>query len=311
MTEQEKRIEWLERQLAQVRAFIDRDKLRLENSPGDRAYKLSLSSWESHRDELLQDLRVAQESLRREVIQLRITGWRLDGSIPLRLLTIIASRFNSVLGFAAYHLRYGSDPKRGIPDEVYDELDVRLSGLAHGSTRLLFAGSTAPDVTGEAVLEAALLHIFGILNDSTSEEMQELISHIGIRATRELCDLLKELEKRNIGAELTWPYGYTREIKWGGSLSSVRSALQKLSIISKIKPEKIILCGTVSVLNESGSIILRSAEGDRIKVEYNRQQYEHVQKYTLGMAVSLPALKYTIRDEVLGKEKSTFKLITE
>lgn len=311
MTEQEKRIDWLERQLAQVRAFVARDKARLENSPGDKSYRLSLSSWESQRDELLQELRVAKESLKKEVVELRLTGWRLDGSIPLRLLTLVSNKFHSAIGFAAYHLRFGQDPHRGIPDNLSDELDIRLSNLAPGSTRLLFAGSLTPDAMGDVILESTLEMIFKLLLDPSPDQVKELVSVIGIRATRELCDLLKELEKRDIGAELTWPSPNSDIHKWGGTLDSVRLARQRLSIVSKIKPETVKLIGRVAVLNESGSIILRADDGSKIKVEYNKQQYNHAQKYTLGMNVELKALQYTTRDEITQKEHSTYKLITE
>ena len=118
MTEQEKRIDWLERQLAQVKSFVARDKDCLEKSPDDFSLKIALSSWESQRDEILQDLRVAKESLKKEVIELRLSGWRLDGSIPLRLLTMVSNKFHSSIGYAAYHLRFGRDPVRGIPDDL-------------------------------------------------------------------------------------------------------------------------------------------------------------------------------------------------
>jgi predicted Zn-ribbon and HTH transcriptional regulator len=311
MTEQEKRIDWLERQLAQVKAFVARDKASLEKAPGDFSIRIALSSWESQRDELLQDLRVAKESLKKEVIELRLTGWRLDGSIPLRLLTMVSNKFHSAIGFAAFHLRYGIDPERGIPDELSDELDIRLSSLAPGSTRLLFAGSLSPDATGDIVLESALEKIFSLLMEQSPEQVKELVSTIGIRATRELCDLLKELEKRDIGAELTWPSPDSSVHKWGGTLDSVRLARQRLSIVSKIKPEAVSLAGKVAVLNDSGSIILRVDDGYKIKIEYNKQQYNYAQQYSLGMHVSLKALKYTSRDEITEKESSTYKLITD
>lgn len=311
MTEQDKRIDWLERQLAQVKEFIVRDKGRLEKSPEDKAFRLSLSSWESQRDELLQELRVAKESLKKEVVELRLTGWRLDGSIPLRLLTLVSNKFHSALGFAAYHLRFGQDPHRGIPDELSDELDIRLSNLAPGSTRLLFAGSLTPDATGDVILESALEKIFDLLTDPSPDQVKELVTVIGVRATRELCDLLKELEKRDIGAELTWPSPNSDIHQWGGTLDSVRLARQRLSIVSKIKPESVTLEGRVAVLNDSGSIILRSDDGHKIKIEYNKQQYNYAQQYSLGMHVSLKALKYTSRDEITEKESSTYKLITD
>lgn len=312
MTEQANRIDWLERQLAQVRTFIDRDTSRLQQDPSDFAVELSLSSWKSHRDELQQELRTAKEALQREVVEMRLLGHRMDGSIPLRLLTKLSEKFNGTLAHAAYHLRYGQSPgKKGVPAELSDEIDLRLSGLAFGSTRLIFAGNMATDATGDSILEGALEQIFKVLAEPSPEQIRELVGSIGVKAARELSHLLEVLEKQQIGVELTWPAPDEKVYRWGGTLDAVRIAHHRLSAFTNIKPEAVTLDGRIAVLNESGAIILRSEDGCKIKVSYNKQQYSQVQQYTLGQQVTLKAMRYTTRDELTDKESSTYKLITD
>lgn len=53
----ETRIDWLERQLIQVREFIERDTQRLAESPGNFSVQLSLDSWRTHFCELQEELR--------------------------------------------------------------------------------------------------------------------------------------------------------------------------------------------------------------------------------------------------------------
>ena len=50
------RIEWLERQLAQVNGFIARDREHLQAQPQKLTAQLSLDSWLTHQDELLKEL---------------------------------------------------------------------------------------------------------------------------------------------------------------------------------------------------------------------------------------------------------------
>lgn len=311
MTEQANRIDWLERQLAQVNRFIQRDSLRLQETPGKFSVELALDSWKSHQEELRQDLRQAKAALQHEVVELRLMGRRMDGSIPLKLLAKVADRFNSAIAHAAYHLRHGRPPSKGIPEDTSAEIDLRLSGLAFGSTRLVFAGNIAPDTTGDSLMEGALEQIFDVLSSPSPEKIRELVTAIGAPAAKALSDLLGTLEKQEIGAELTWPAPNAKLYHWGGSLDAVKSAHSRLSVVQVDKPIQVSVEGRVSQLNETGAIYVRMDDGSKIKINYNRQQYLHVQKLTLGMIVSLKAMRHTKRDEIAGKDFSTFNLITD
>lgn len=310
MTEQANRIDWLERQLAQVRGFIARDKELLAEVPDDFATQLSLDSWQSHLEELQQELRQEKSALLREVVELRLLGMRMDGSIPLKLLAKLADKFNSALSHAAYHLRHGAAPAKGVPADMTRDMDLRLSGLAFGSTRLLFAGSITPDTAGDSPMEGALEQIFDVLSTSSPEKIRELVTVIGIPATRALSEMLGALEQQSIGAELTWPAPNSTIYRWGGSLEAVRVAHQKLSTFKTIKPEPITLEGEVTDLKESGAVYIR-ADGKKYKISYNKQQYRHIQQYRLGLHVSLKTMMDRRIDPLTDKESATYKLVTE
>ena len=57
MESTENRIDWLGRQLVQVREFIEQDTQRLAESPANFAVQLSLDSWRAHFGELQEELR--------------------------------------------------------------------------------------------------------------------------------------------------------------------------------------------------------------------------------------------------------------
>lgn len=311
MTEQVNRIDWLERQLAQVRTFIQQDRDRLKQNPDDFALELSVASWESQREELTSELRQEKAALLKEVVELRLFGQRMDGSIPLRLLAKISDRLSAALAHASYHLRYGRAPRKAIPDDLYEEIDLRWSGLATGSTRLYFAGNIAPDITGQTPLEEALEQIFQVLSAPSEGRLRDLTGAIGVKAVRELDALLETLEKQEIGAELTWPSPRSEIYKWGGTLSHVKAAHKNLSAVTLLKPEATDISGVISVLNESGGITVKSAELGKIKVKYSRQQYEFVKGLSLGQQVVLRTMKYSKIDNVSGKELATYRLVTD
>lgn len=56
MADKSRRMDWIERQLAQVAGFIERDSRLLNESPASRSLELSLSSWRQHHEELRDEL---------------------------------------------------------------------------------------------------------------------------------------------------------------------------------------------------------------------------------------------------------------
>lgn len=311
MTEQANRIDWLERQLAQVRELAAVDEQRVRSNGEDFAARLALNSWQNRIEDIQQELRQEKALLQHEVVQLRLVGRRMDGSIPLRLLSKVADKLNSVLAHAAYHLRHGKGPRRGGLDGLLAEMDLRLSGLAFGSTRLVFAGNIAPDTTGDSAMGGALEQIFSVLQTQDPKKIRELVTVIGVPATKALSELLGTLDKQDIGAELIWPAPNATIYQWGGSIDEVRYAHRKLSVLERIKPEEVTLQGCITQLRDNGAFYIRTDEKVNLKIQYNAQQYQHVQQYTLGMAVKIKAMRYVERDPLAEHEYATYKLVTE
>lgn len=56
MDQYQKRLDWLERQLAEVAAFIERDTQLLSESPDSRSLQVALRSWQDHHKELSSEL---------------------------------------------------------------------------------------------------------------------------------------------------------------------------------------------------------------------------------------------------------------
>lgn len=72
MTEQANRIDWLERQLAQVRELAAVDEQRVRSNGEDFAARLALNSWQNRIEDIQQELRQEKALLQHEVVQLRL-----------------------------------------------------------------------------------------------------------------------------------------------------------------------------------------------------------------------------------------------
>lgn len=311
MIEVASRVEWLERNIAQAREFLARDRAHLTDSPDDFAAKLSARSWETHMEEMQQELRQTKEAMRRELVEVRLFGAQVDnGSIPLRLLSRISHHINTIIGSAAHHIRHGVNPARGVSDELANELDLRLSGLAFGSSRLLISGNIAPDTTGESLLDISLERLFDVINSTTSNEIHDLVPVIGTKAFREIDELLGAFESQNIGASMRWSAPNEREHSWGGSLQAVRTTRARLAQISQREPEPEQLSGTVRSLSDTGRIAVQLVgEPKLVRIRFPKALYNDVQQLTLGATVTLNTIKHSFIDELTGEEVVRYVLI--
>ncbi|WP_290518027.1 hypothetical protein [Alcanivorax sp.] len=274
--------------------------------------KLQLQSWDAHLNDLKQQLRQAKESLAHEVFELRLFSGAMNGSLPLKAFSKLAHHLNGAIANAAYFLRYGSAPIRGVPEVIENELDLRFSGLSYGSTRLTLSGDVKPDITGESLLEISLEHIFSVLSAPSTEDLRTEVASIGIKAISELSSLMQALDSSGTGAELTWATRSKGVARWGGSLSEVQDTRRRLRPISSIKEETVSLSGTVSELKASGSIkVVPYGESNPITIRYNRQQQAFIEALHLNELIKLKVTKSGSRDELTGEDKYKYRLVTQ
>lgn len=309
MTTAANRIAWLEQQIAQAKSVAE------AGTAGDNlslSERIARSSWQTHIGELQQELRLAKEALSSELVELRLFGGQVNyGSVPLRLMAKVVDKLNNAVSSAAFFLRYGKDPARGVPDELADELDLRLSGLAPGSSRILVSGRIAPDTTGESILDDALHHVFRILDPESPEALREELAIIGAKAVREVAGLLECLEKEKIGAGLTWYSPAAKEYKWGGTLTDVQTSHSRLARIATLEPMQVNLQGEVSALSQSGAFHIRPpGEDRRIKVRYPKGLYQGVSQLHLGQQIEIAVTKFTHIDELSGEERASYTLVS-
>lgn len=300
----------LECRIREASVLVGRAEREMAEHPDSLSRRLSHRSIVNHVAELQDELRISKEQLQHELIDLRLFAGGLRGSLPLQLAGRVAAHIDRALSFAAYHIRFGVEPAKSVTREIRDELDLRLTGLATGSTHLLVSGRISPDFAGESLLGQVLPRIFDILSDGDTDQLRDLITIIGARATSELERLLGVLEGEQVGAELTWAAPNAQHYRWGGSLEAVRRSRERLAVVTELKPEVVTFSGYVSTLSDRGAMQLRpSGTSPTVKIRYGTDQYQAVQQLHLGMLVTVRATKFAFRDEVTGEERAKYSLV--
>lgn len=279
------RITALEENIKQVRRFLEEDEERIVREPSNRFYAISRRSNEYDLHQLYAQLRKEKEKRYVEVLDLRFMGNGLDGgTIPLRLLSKISDFFSATILSSSNKYMFGRDSSQFRKDLV-DLVDLRLAGMAFGSTRLIVTGNTAPDIFGYSILEEVFKNLFNVLDDRSMEEenINDLLHNFGKRGVRNLLSFLDLLLHDNIQIDITWNAPNNKELLWKGDYQKI-FMLHKLLASSEIKePEIKNISGRVKLLSESGRIVIeRFEDGKSISIKFTHNMYAAVSHLTLG-----------------------------
>ncbi|RKP50521.1 hypothetical protein [Trinickia fusca] len=275
----------LERQLAAAREQLENERQR---STQDELGDFFVSPLAAHVNELERALARARATERVEVFQWRLFGEKVNrGSIPLKLLARLAGPLNDWIAAAAHRSRYGADKKRGIAQDVADEIDFRLQGLAPGSTRLYFTGNTHPDLAGESLLADTLIKQFKLLNAKTPDEFYEQLHDVGLKSAKKLGELLDILEDEGLAVEFTWDVP-DRDWIWQGRVDEIVRVRSLLTGADDMQWSHIRVEGSVALLSEDGRLDIHADSlGRKIKIKFTPAQYHLIQSLRMADRVSL------------------------
>lgn len=294
------RIKHLEENILRVKRFVEEDEKRLTIEPDDVFLHISYQSNKYDLEQLYYKLIAEKNKRSVEVLDLRLRGADLNfGSIPLKLLSKISDFFSSAILASSNKFFYGRDRAR-FSKELQDVIDLRLSGMALGSTRLVVTGKSAPDMFGFSVLEEVLnnffivLHAYGNGEPTNLSEAEEGLFNFGQRGVKSLLDFTGILIRDNIEIDLTWDDPSNIIRIWKGDtvrLSKMHAALSSARIEA---PKTVDVVGTIKLLSESGRILLNTIDTKTISVKFSPSQYIDVQELTLGRLVSIKCEKQKI-----------------
>jgi len=300
----------LNQKIQEISGILNKCKSELSKAPNDLSHSLSLITVEGHLAELQAQLRHEKDVREKEVIELRLKGYLAEnGTIPLSLLGDIVKSVANAISSTSQRLRKGTDPKRNISKEIINTLDLRLSGISAGSTRLHLTGKTAPDLFGYSLLENALENTFGLLNAQTPDELTESASKVGIRGTVQINRFLKKLSSTGLEVDVSWSSPTYESHKWSGTKDRILSISNTLESITSPEPEYIDFEGELVMASLRGQFEVRDEEENLYRGTFPSQLLERVKGLHIGETIKGMIEKKTILNETTGYKKDYYTMI--
>ena len=309
------RISVLEENIKQVSKFLKEDEERLKKEPEDLFFRVS---YESNKYDLLQlqkKLKEEKEKRYIEVLDLRFIGNDMErGSIPLRLLSKISDFFSAAILSSSNKYLYGRDKARFSKD-LLQIVDLRLSDIAYGSTRLIVTGNTSPDLMGYSVLEEVLKNLFTLFHaydnqEEYSDKFEDYLHNFGQRGVKNLLNFLNLLVHDGIEIEMSWddPGNYLNV--WRGNKFKLAKIYNHLASAELRDPEIVNIWGKVKLLSESGRILLTNSDDNKTtSIKFSQSQYMQVQQLTLGQLVCVECEKQKMFNTQTNTYKDYFSFI--
>jgi len=299
------RIAELQSEIETVRGLMagyDEERQDLE----DHTRAFFKASWEDRLQELQRALEIEQARRRKEIFELRLAGQKvLNTSMPLHLVAKLAEPLNKLVLYASYKLRHQHDAHH-VPREWADMIDLRLAGLAHGSSRMILTANVAPDLAGDSPVQDALSALFEILNAPTSDFIEKL-HNIGIRAGKSLAALIEAMEGESLACEFSWDSPDGKHYHWSATVPQMATLRVALEAVEEPAEQQVELSGEVALLAATGRIELRTQEGTA-RIRFDRRHPELIADLRIGQSVTLCVTETTYIDPVSGNVIKKYNL---
>lgn len=245
-----------------------------------------------------------------DALEWRLVGQRLQfGEVPLALLARLAEPLNKLILRAAYFARNGIDPAHGVGEDLTNEMDLRLAGVAPGSARLFIRGNSNPDTTGTSALSAAVSNLFDVLKATDDfTEFYERLGEIGEGAAHSLRDTLKALEQEECSLEIRW-HSPVNARAWSATFDQVVRVRTLLDGTAEPIYRQSVLVGTITLLAVNGRVQLVDSLGNKKTVRFNpKKQGEQVGALRLGQHVELAVTERVVFDPITAYELVRYSL---
>ena len=273
--------DFLERHAGELLREARQTAERAASAPGDFWLNAAATNQADAAREATQML--AQEYARAsgELLDMRFLGPKANGTILLDSFLKIVDPLNKAWKAAAYHLRHGVVEGR-IGFDIGDALNLKLAGLAPGSTRILLTGNGASDLTGESLLRDTLTQTFQLLS-APNDEFIDAVDAVGGRSAQLFGEALKAIETAGLSVEFTWQDRGDLHV-WHGTSDKVVRIKALLAGVAERQIYEETIEGVVSGIFENGKLDIRT-ESKKVRVRFPLDMIPFVQ----GLQIAAPA----------------------
>lgn len=301
-----------------LRQFLDDARLRqseLEHQAKDLdsfAYRVASQSMASHIDDLTQQLVLLEDKPIFELVEFRLMASRFhDGSVPLRLVAKAADEIRQMIGYAALRLTQGGLGRKRVPNNLYDELDLRLAAVLPGSSRLVITTASQRDLFDDGLSKGALDRIFGVLDSrGKGESFLQAVTDLGPASSRRLREFLHLIRANSAQLKLSWRYSGKTVREWDGNEEAISEVAFALDVTELVAKEEILLEGLIELLSKRERIQLLSDSGETIRILFPKRLLQDVSALHLDQHVKFRC-SVTETENPLTGESSTFYELVE
>lgn len=294
-------IEFLKKHAQTLGEFASETSRRSASEPGDPWLAITAENQQQAASDALQALTVASAQEAGELLDLRFIGPRANGSISLDTFIKIADPLSKAWKAAAHYIRHGLSEGR-VDKEIADILNLKLAGIAGGSTRVLITGNSSPDLSGESLLQSTLQQTFKLLT-ADNEEFYDAVGAVGGKAAHYFGDAMKEINSAGLSAEFSW-HAVAKSYAWQGSSTEINRIKSLLATVAAPTSYEENIMGNVAGITDTGKLDLRTPEG-KISIRFPLDLTEKVQRLSIAKPACL-RIHITKYWDAVGK-KDIFK----
>jgi hypothetical protein len=221
-----------------------------------------------------------------------------DGSISLESFIRIADPLSRAWKAAAYRIRHGVIQGR-IGSEISDSLNLKLAGIASGSTRILVTGNAAPDLSGENLLHATLQQTFRLLC-AKNDEFYDAVDAVGGRAAQHFGEAMKAIDSAGLAAEFSWQSPIQR-YTWHGNSDEIIRIRTLLAAVVEPETYEEEISGLVSGITDTGRLEIRTIEG-KVNVRFPLDLTAIVQQLAIKKSTTIRVSTTRYWDAIAKKD---------
>lgn len=253
------------------------------------AHSLASQSMADHIDDLKQQLALLDSRPIIELLELRLKAPRFhDGSVPLRLIAKAVEELRQMLGYAALRFTRGGLDRKRVPDDLYEDLDLRLAAVLPGSSRLVVTTASQRDLLDDGISKGALDRVFSVLeSEGRGGSFLEAVTDLGPSSAKRLRDLLNLVLQAGAELELDWRYSGETVRHWDGNHQSLTSVSHALAVTEINAREEVVLSGDIELLSKRERIHLRTEGGKIVRILFPKRLLPKVAELHLDQTVQL------------------------
>lgn len=291
-------IDYLKRHAQTLSEFAAATNARAQLDPSDKWLAIAADNQQQAASDAMQTLALAYAEDAGELLDLRFIGPRANGSISLDSFIKISDPLSKAWKAAAFRIRHGVTDGR-IGREISDILNLKLAGLAGGSTRVLITGNSASDLSGESLLQSTLQQTFRLLT-ANNEDFYDAVDAVGGKAAHYFGDAMREINFAGMSAEFTW-HSPNGKHQWRGSSDEITRIRTLLAAVADPITYEEEISGSVSGITDTGRLELRTREG-RVHIRFPLELTEKIQRLSIAKSTRLRVSTTKYWDAIAKKD---------